>query len=182
MITTCTTCENQNRRIYNIIRTIPMPTTTLQKPVLRFGASGKDVQELQTLLRGYAQFIGSPAINPGPSDGIFGETTRLAVLAFQNQVFIPTTGIVADLTWRSLFKRAPVDLPNVKFGETSDYVEILETRLVALGYLAAPANRVYDRRTLDALSNFQRAFSLPQKSTVDEAMWFALSKIPVGSR
>jgi peptidoglycan hydrolase-like protein with peptidoglycan-binding domain len=182
MITTCTTCGKQKRRIYKIIRTITMPTATLQKPVLRFGASGKDVQELQTLLRGYAQFINFPAINPGPSDGVFGETTRLAVLSFQNQVFLPTTGIVADLTWRSLFKRAPVDLPNVKFGETSDYVEILETRLVALGYLAAPANRAYDRRTLNALSNVQRALSLPQKSTVDEAMWFALSKIPVRIR
>lgn len=156
-----------------------MPTTTLQKPVLRLGASGKDVQELQTLLRGYAQFIGSPRINPGPSDGVFGETTRLAVLAFQNQVFIPTTGIVADLTWRSLFKRAPVDLPSVKFGETSDYVELLEARLVNLGYLTPPSNRVYDRRTLNALSNLQKALGLPQKSTVDDAMWFAISRIPV---
>jgi peptidoglycan hydrolase-like protein with peptidoglycan-binding domain len=158
---------------------ITMPTVALQKPVLRFGASGKDVQELQNLLRNYAQFINSSVINPGLPDGIFGETTRLAVLSFQQQVFIPTTGIVADLTWRSLFKRAPVDLPNVKFGETSDYVEILETRLVALGYMAAPANRVYDRRTLNALSNLQKFLGLPQKSTVDDAMWFAISKIPV---
>jgi hypothetical protein len=182
MITTCTTCGKQKRRIYKIIRTITMPATTLQKTVLRFGASGKDVQELQTLLRGYGQFIGSSAINPGPSDGVFGETTRLAVLSFQNQVFIPTTGIVADLTWRSLFKRAPVDLPTVKFGETSDYVEILETRLVALGYLAAPANRVYDRRTLDALYNFERGFLSSLQSTVDDAIWFALSKVPVRIR
>jgi peptidoglycan hydrolase-like protein with peptidoglycan-binding domain len=126
--------------------------------------------------------INAPVINPGPIDGIFGEATRIAVLSFQTQMFIPSTGVVADLTWRSLFKRAPVDMPEVKFGETSDAVEILESRLVILGHLDPPANRVYDRLTLRAVSAFQKAAGLPQKSTVNEAMWFALSKIPVVSR
>jgi peptidoglycan hydrolase-like protein with peptidoglycan-binding domain len=83
-------------------------TVNLTKPSLRFGDSGPAVKELQTLLDGYSQFIKAPAISPGAIDEIFGATTQNAVMAFQEQVFLPRTGIVADLTWRSLFKRAPV--------------------------------------------------------------------------
>jgi peptidoglycan hydrolase-like protein with peptidoglycan-binding domain len=148
----------------------------LNKPVLNLGASGAAVRELQRLLLDYSNYIGARAINPSSSDGVFGDRTLQAVLAFQQQVFLPRTGTVADLTWRSLYKRGPVDLPTVKYGEVSDYVALLEDRLVTLNYLAASANRQYDQRTLKAVSAFQKDAGLPQRSSVDEAMWFALSK------
>ncbi len=157
----------------------PVNAALLNKPVLRPGASGEAVRELQGLLISYARYINSQGILPGAIDGIYGEATRLAVVAFQEQVFLPTTGVVADLTWRSLFNRAPVDLPEVKFGEKSDYVLLLEQRLIRLGYLVRPADLLYDQRTLNAVSAFQRFAGLPQKSTVNQAMWFALSKLAI---
>ena len=154
-------------------------TATLTKPTLRFGDSGAAVRELQSLLNNYSQYISSRAIAPGAIDGKFGPITQLAVLTFQEQVFLPKTGVAADLTWRSLFKRAPVDLPNVEFGDTSDFVTILEQRLIRLRFLTGQADRRYEQQTLAAVSAFQRSVGLPQRSTVDEAMWFALSKIAI---
>lgn len=150
----------------------------LNKPVLRLGATGSAVRELQQLLLDYSNYIGARPIHPGVVDGNFGDSTLAAVRAFQQQVFLPVTGVVADLTWRSLFKRGPVDLPPVKYGETSDYVALLEDRLVVLNFMAPPANRRYDDRTLQAVFAFQKQAGLPQRSTVNEAMWFALSKRP----
>jgi peptidoglycan hydrolase-like protein with peptidoglycan-binding domain len=149
------------------------------KPILRSGDSGAEVKEMQTFLESYAKYIGSPAIAPGVIDGIFSDKTLKAVLAFQEQVFVPRTGVVADLTWRSLFNRAPVDMPEVKFGETSEFVRILETRLVRLGYLREQANQVYTKSTVDAVNAFQKKVGLPPKSTVDDKTWFALSKVPI---
>jgi peptidoglycan hydrolase-like protein with peptidoglycan-binding domain len=167
--------------LYKITWSLLMPDTlTLNKPVLRLGDSSPAVKELQNLLADYAKYIGSRTIVPGAADGIFSDKTLGAVMAFQEQVFLPRTGVVADLTWRSLFKRAPVDLPEVKFGESSEFVRILETRLVRLGYLREQANQVYTKSTVDAVNAFQKKAGLAQKSTVDEAMWFALSKVPIG--
>jgi peptidoglycan hydrolase-like protein with peptidoglycan-binding domain len=146
---------------------------------LRLGDSGPKVKELQTLLDGYSKYINARAISPGTADGQFGESTRLAVMAFQEQVFIPRTGIVADLTWRSLYNRAPVDLPDVKFGESSDFVQLLEERLIRLRLLTGPADRKYEQKTLDVVQAFQRKAGLPKRSTVDAAFWFALSKMPI---
>jgi peptidoglycan hydrolase-like protein with peptidoglycan-binding domain len=146
---------------------------------LRFGDSGPKVKELQTLLDGYSKYINALAISPGAIDGQFGESTRLAVMAFQEQVFIPRTGIVADLTWRSLYNRAPVDLPELKFGESSDFVQLLEERLIRLRLLTGPADRKYEQKTLDVVQAFQKKASLPKRSTVDAAFWFALSKVPI---
>jgi peptidoglycan hydrolase-like protein with peptidoglycan-binding domain len=151
----------------------------LNKPVLQLNASGETVKELQTLLRDYSAKIGARSINPGTIDGEFGAGTEQAVMAFQEQVFLPRTGVAGDMTWRSLFKGAPVDLPDLKFGETSDSVKILEERLVRLKLLAGTADRKYEQRTLDAVQSFQKTAKLPKRSTVDDAFWFALSKVPV---
>jgi peptidoglycan hydrolase-like protein with peptidoglycan-binding domain len=156
------------------------PVQPINKPILRVGDSSADVKEMQTFLADYAKYIGSRAIAPGAIDGIFSDKTLAAVMAFQEQIFVPRTGVVADLTWRSLFKRGPVEMPEVKFGESSEYVRILETRLIRLGYLREQADRLYTKSTVDAVNAFQKKAGVPQKSTVDEATWFALSKVSIG--
>jgi peptidoglycan hydrolase-like protein with peptidoglycan-binding domain len=158
----------------------PTPVQTLSRPSLRLGDSSAEVKEMQTLLAEYGQYIGSRTIVPGAADGVFSDKTLAAVMAFQEQVFVPRTGVVADLTWRSLFKRAPVDMPEVKFGESSEFVRILETRLIRLGYLREQADRLYSKSTVDAVNAFQKKAGLPPKSTVDDKTWFALSKVPIG--
>ena len=69
--------------------------------VLRNGSTGQDVITLQYLLNIVSEYY--PGI-PGPSqDGIFGENTRQAVIAFQRAMGLSADGIVGPLTWQALY-------------------------------------------------------------------------------
>jgi peptidoglycan hydrolase-like protein with peptidoglycan-binding domain len=163
-----------------LIRANTMTTTLkLNKPVLRLGANSPAVQEMQRLLLNYADYIGSRAIRPGAIDGAFGPGTQAAVIAFQKQVFLPGTGVVADLTWRSLFKRGPVDLVDLRQGDVSDIVVLLQVRLTVLNFFADQVDGEFGRFTKMAVINFQRSAGIPQTGVVDAKTWFEISKRPI---
>lgn len=70
--------------------------------VLRQGSRGQDVITLQYLLDVISEYyagIPSPA-----QDGIFGNGTREAVIAFQRQMGLAADGIVGPSTWNSLYR------------------------------------------------------------------------------
>lgn len=72
------------------------PTPPSHKcPTLRMGSQGAFVVELQQLLR-------SAGFNPGAIDGIFGNQTRSAVIAFQRSKGLVQDGIVGVMTWTAL--------------------------------------------------------------------------------
>lgn len=71
-----------------------LPATGGDNPTLRQGMRSDDVKELQTKL--------TAAGNKVPATGYFGSMTRSAVLKYQGSHGIPTTGVVAELTWASL--------------------------------------------------------------------------------
>lgn len=64
-------------------------------PTLRMGSRGASVVELQTLLR-------NAGFNPGAIDGIFGNMTHSAVIAFQRSKGLVQDGIVGVMTWTAL--------------------------------------------------------------------------------
>ncbi|MBC8586976.1 LysM peptidoglycan-binding domain-containing protein [Paratissierella segnis] len=64
-------------------------------PTLRLGSQGASVRQLQTLLR-------NNGFDPGPIDGIFGNRTHAAVIAFQRSRGLVQDGIVGVLTWTAL--------------------------------------------------------------------------------
>jgi len=70
-------------------------TTVVASGILRKGSRGADVQRVQELLvaAGYA---------PGPTDGIFGPKTELAVLAFQDEHGLRVDGLVGANTRTAL--------------------------------------------------------------------------------
>lgn len=73
-----------------------IPTFKPNCPFLRKGDRGPAVKRLQILLR-VALF------NPGPVDGIFGQRTKTALIAFQrSQKELETTGVVDEETWVAL--------------------------------------------------------------------------------
>lgn len=72
----------------------PGPTPGLC-PTLSFGSQGASVRELQTLLR-------NQGFNPGPIDGIFGNQTHSAVIAFQRSKGLIPDGVVGIQTWTAL--------------------------------------------------------------------------------
>ena len=69
---------------------------------MKYGASGADIERVQRLLieRGY---------RPGTPDGQFATGTRAAVLAFQADRNLPTTGVVDEATLKAL--QVEVDRP-----------------------------------------------------------------------
>jgi peptidoglycan hydrolase-like protein with peptidoglycan-binding domain len=64
-------------------------------PVLSLGSSGEAVQALQAEL--VAKRHATIAL-----DGVFGPTTRTAVVTFQTHIGRPATGVVDSATWRGL--------------------------------------------------------------------------------
>lgn len=70
--------------------------------VLRQGSRGQDVITLQYLLDVISEYYaGIPS--PG-QDGIFGNDTREAVIAFQRRMGLAADGIVGSATWNSLYR------------------------------------------------------------------------------
>ncbi|MCI8774481.1 MAG: LysM peptidoglycan-binding domain-containing protein [Lachnospiraceae bacterium] len=70
--------------------------------VLRQGSRGADVITLQYLLNVIAEYY--PGIPDISQDGIFGNATRQAVIAFQQTKGLTQDGIVGANTWRVLYE------------------------------------------------------------------------------
>ena len=72
------------------------PPTTLQ-----IGSTGDKVRQLQYMLSVLSSYIQS--IPPVTVDGVYGQATRAAVLAFQRRYSLPETGTVGEATWDTLY-------------------------------------------------------------------------------
>jgi peptidoglycan hydrolase-like protein with peptidoglycan-binding domain len=73
-------------------------------------------------------------------------------------------------------QRRSTPLPRLSIGSRTQYVNLLERRLIRLGYYLPGHNRAYDVRTADAM----RAFNKVQRrarvgSPVDDATWYRLA-------
>lgn len=73
----------------------PTPPPSNSCPILRMGSRGASVVELQQLLR-------NAGFDPGSIDGIFGNRTQSAVIAFQRSRGLVQDGIVGIMTWTAL--------------------------------------------------------------------------------
>lgn len=98
------------------IGTVP-PST-----VLRQGSSGNDVLTLQYILNVISEFY--PNIPSVTQDGVFGSSTRQAVIAFQQMMQLSPDGIVGAATWQALYDTYLGILGNVpSINPDTGYVE-----------------------------------------------------------
>lgn len=67
------------------------------------GDSGEKVQLLQYMLSILSTHI--PSISPVTIDGVYGQTTRAAVLAAQRRFGLPETGTVGAQTWDAIYNQ-----------------------------------------------------------------------------
>jgi peptidoglycan hydrolase-like protein with peptidoglycan-binding domain len=126
---------------------------------LRTGSRGPEVEALQDLLseRGYA---------PGSSDGVFGEKTRLAVIAFQGDEGLTADGIVGSATMAALADApAPsggttVSSGILSLGSRGDEVADLQRHLDGDGYAVGPSDGIFGPLTHAAVLEFQKDHSL----------------------
>ena len=94
--------------------TAPPPTSVPPYPgtPLRVGSSGPDVRIIQTYLNTIR--IVYPSIPQLVVDSSFGDATRRAVVAFQQQFLLTPDGIVGPVTWNKI-----VEIFNIVTGNTS---------------------------------------------------------------
>jgi hypothetical protein len=101
---------------------VTLVTPAQAAPVLREGARGTAVVQLQQRLTELRYDVGTV-------DGVFGPSTKHAVVAFQKVNGLQRDGIVGPRTWEKLAR--PVR-PTVHRARTGTYVEVDLTRQVLL--------------------------------------------------
>lgn len=144
-------------------------SSTLNKPVLREGSTGEAVKELQELLlRSNIDVV---------VDGIFGPQTKGAVKFFQCKMFLLQDGIVGDKTWRTLYQRAPVDMPVIRKGDTGELVRKIQQRLSDGGYYRSNIDGDFGPITESAVKDLQIKAGLSIDGIVGNRTWHELSKI-----
>ena len=118
------------------------------------GSRGPEVEALQTLLtdRGY---------DPGPSDGVFGTRTRLAVLAFQAIEDLTPDGLVGSATMAALVQ---VPVPTTQEPQTTEVLSLgsrgsevvhVQDHLGDVGYKVGPIDGICGPLTRAAVIEFQ---------------------------
>ncbi len=125
-------------------------------PTVDLGDRGTDVQAVQGLLsaRGY----------PVKPDGVFGATTRDAVMAWQAAVGLPSDGIVDDAAWQKLvIWLGP--------GATGPAVQAAQRELRAKRHLDVAADAVWRASTTAAVKAFQRHAGMGQTGTMNGGTW-----------
>jgi peptidoglycan hydrolase-like protein with peptidoglycan-binding domain len=143
----------------------------LNKPVLRSGSTGKDVEELQNLLTQWKTFT-------GPVNGNFGPQTEKGVIDFQHRVFLAEDGIVGQLTWQALYSGAPVNMPVLKRGSQGEVVMTLQRVLQSTRDYSSAIDGDFGSLTETAVKAFQKRSKLTQDGIVSDDTWYALSKVP----
>lgn len=147
------------------------PVGSMPLRTLRPGDTGEDVRNLQARLQVLGYYLGVP-------DGVYGEATRIAVIAFQIRHNLTADGKAGPATNAMLFSSSalvaagvtatpnvtatptpsPLDgmpLRTLRPGDSGEDVRSLQNRLQALGYYTGTADAYYGSGTQAAVSAFQ---------------------------
>ncbi len=149
----------------------PMGDARIKKPILRRGASGSAVLELQKLLIHWEVLSTSP-------NGLFDKKVEAAVKAFQHRVFLKEDGIVDPLTWQALYTGVPLNMPILQHGSQGEAVITLQTVLKSVSFFKGEINGKFGLDTDAAVRSFQKRYGLVPDGIVGAYTWLALSKVP----
>lgn len=135
--------------------------------VLRQGSRGADVITLQYLLNVISDFY--PGIPGVSQDGIFGNATRQAVIAFQQARGLTPDGIVGAGTWRALYEA---------YRGIGDYVPDSEPDTGTMEYIVRSGDTLWllSQRYGTTVAELKRLNNL----TSDELRIGQVLKIPTG--
>ncbi len=108
-VTSLSELRSQGQQYYNISWAYPNGLQT--------GATGDKVRHLQYMLSVLSAYISNiPSLEV---DGIFGSATRSAVIAAQQWLGLPQTGVVDEATWDEIYDQfAGIENRSLRNGET----------------------------------------------------------------
>ncbi len=143
----------------SVFQVTPDPSAPTAAPVIRSGAMGESVTQLQTRLKELGYYTGTV-------DGQFGPGTRTAVTLFQQQNGLTADGIVGPATSELLYSAdarpavtpVPTDTPAPTVDTSS--IAAIQQRLMDLGYYTGTVDGLSGPGTKAAITLFQRQHSL----------------------
>jgi len=161
---------------------------------LEIGDEGVPVRTLQFYLRILSNFI--PTMPFVADDGVFGQSTRDAVIAFQTYAGLSPDGVVGRTTWNALINayddiestlrneyNIASSLPSpgnfLTTGSTGNAVELIQRYLqkIARSDSRVPpvsVDGVYGEGTAAAVREIQRQFGLTQTGAIGPLTWDAI--------
>ncbi|MBR2315355.1 MAG: peptidoglycan-binding protein [Clostridia bacterium] len=161
---------------------------------LELGSTGIPVRTLQFYLRILSNFI--PTVPLVDDDGVFGQTTRDAVIAFQTYAGLTPDGVVGRTTWNAIINayddiestlrneyNIASSLPSpgnfLTTGVRGNAVELIQRYLqrIARSDSRVPfvaVDGVYGEGTAAAVREIQRQFGLMQTGAIGPLTWDAI--------
>jgi peptidoglycan hydrolase-like protein with peptidoglycan-binding domain len=133
------------------------------------GSSGSAVSDLQ-------EALDTLGFDPGEIDGVFGEDTRSAVIAFQQSKAISADGVVGPTTWLNI-NEADQSRPMLQQGSEGLPVRLLQSRLSAAGFAVGDVDGVFGSNTDAAVRELQRQAELATDGIVGPRTWAAVDAI-----
>jgi peptidoglycan hydrolase-like protein with peptidoglycan-binding domain len=155
----------------------------INKPLLKEGAKGNTVKELQKLLLNYGAFVyldeKGACVFPGEAviDGVFGAKTTQAVKNFQSLKFLKVDGIVGEKTWQALYKGSPVDMPILKKGSKGEIVKLVQERLVIGNTYQGKIDGEFGSLMEAGVKALQKRTGLPEDGVIGDRTWHEIAKI-----
>jgi peptidoglycan hydrolase-like protein with peptidoglycan-binding domain len=160
-------------------------STSSSSSVLKAGASGSDVRDLQAKLK-------SKGFHTGSLDGEFGPLTKSSVIAFQKAAGIGVDGVAGPTTFKALgsFKASAstsdsstakpdtsseTGTKTLRQGDTGSNVKSMQQTLKSKGFLSGAADGQFGPQTAGAVKALQRAAGLSADGIVGSNTWKALS-------
>lgn len=165
--------------------------------VLSLGSRGPGIRTLQFFISYLSNYYNTiPAVD---IDGVFGESTRAAVIDMQNTFGLTPDGIVGEETWNTMYNAyldivstvplrysegntVPFQGEILRIGSESDTVRLLQEYLnyIANVYTEIPqvnTTGYFGTQTQEAVIAFQRIFGLEQTGYVGPFTWTAITDI-----
>ncbi|MBW6410822.1 peptidoglycan-binding protein [Clostridium weizhouense] len=167
--------------------------------ILKYGSRGEKVKEVQTYLSVISKSYNIPSIK---ADGIFGEKTKEAVIAFQRLFKLVPDGIVGLNTWNKIYE-IYINLKKenqsqssllefdgkypgyvLKYGSRGEKVREMQTYILAISKVYnipnIKADGIFGEDTREVILSFQRLFGLSQNGIVDLNTWNKIFEIYTG--
>lgn len=142
---------------------------------MSFGSQSPLVRELQIRLR-HARYL---ALYDATDK--FGEQTRAAVVNFQRDNGLPTTGLVGQMTWDALLPKSheptAEELSNTDVGpwftgpSHPGFIMEVQHRLRQLNIYTGAIDGQLSDATVAAIGGFRQSIGLPVSEVMDERTW-----------
>jgi peptidoglycan hydrolase-like protein with peptidoglycan-binding domain len=135
---------------------------------LKQGMCGPEVEYLQRQLQ-------AAGLYADPADGVFGPSTKCAVMSFQRAKGLEVDGIAGPRTWAALDTRRGTGLrPILKRGCCEPSVVVLQKVLATHGFDPGSKDGLFGPKTERTVMAFQRAKGLEADGVVGPKTWNAL--------